>query len=910
MTISEVFVNLLVEDGNITKVDSTGSIANDDILGKKPDDLLFPVPESESYILVSFSPSEDHSVTAAARMRPDGDGFLIYYLEGSVLYMDHSSTFLSLRPSHPLPIVSPGLVVLLGYTPWELCESDLLQLFTKAKLDTSLETVIIDRSGESHDLIFRPVSRSAGGMDVFILPKPRDNSTDLNNIIKYWSETPVEGIEKDLDFFLGKTGLTGACILRKTDREFRIWANKGIDITPEDLNEGGTLHGCLEQGTVWLNVDEESAVASGRGQILVYPFGLGGRYVLVAATEGNARSVENRLSAMIHFLSMRLDLWTGLVNNAEFQEKKALFTDTETRIIEKRIERYEDLEEILISVAESTGASLIAIIEEQKETSRIVVSAGSVSEHLKPDEIEYFIESISGKNSETARINNNFKLIMCSENGTETFRNVVGSLARIFDRLCSGSQFSEPPQILLDELPVVVIDNNFSVTWHGSIAGVSKCFEFFDRDEPCNDCPLITNNDSQIEPVCTLRRGSTFEIVVRSPERSMIFWNELPTPETPYRNKQDPKGELLDNIPSGVATYSCDGCILEWNRWFETATGVPLSSAIGQNAGRLVNRLGSSYLTRQFENALGGKFFAESLEFNLNGRSCLSSIQKSPGGNLIHFIVDTGKTAADLGNIFIGSGLLIPGSQQTSLASSLAAVCETERWEFDISSTTSDHGAPSWLSQKSFTDLLTITFNKIKAFCSDRWVSLDTTESNNDIDGFILPGVYHILEFHTLPMLLPVQKNFLIELTRTLRSLGGWLNLKQETESLKIGLPSALTCDQTTDRISMFNYPQDTSFQKTCSSVLPKLVKSVEMLTDIGALADIQPHSSLILIRITPAQYSLVPALVSRCPFQPLVVATAARPDIPLQATMIKHLQLPAEEEELLTALRKLLLYK
>ena len=126
---TEMLLRLSLLDENIDTVVSTspGEASEDipEIAGSNIAELLNTWPLSEEFRMVLFTPASA-IFSAAARMDSESS-VLIYYLDTNDddLY-NPSVPAIRLIQDRNLPVVSPGFVCLLGYTPWELAQSELI----------------------------------------------------------------------------------------------------------------------------------------------------------------------------------------------------------------------------------------------------------------------------------------------------------------------------------------------------------------------------------------------------------------------------------------------------------------------------------------------------------------------------------------------------------------------------------------------------------------------------------------------------------------------------------------------------------------------------------------------------------------------------------------------------------------
>ncbi|MBN1434653.1 hypothetical protein JW921_07830 [Candidatus Fermentibacterales bacterium] len=924
----EVFLNLFVSDEQVVKIESTSQVTFDDLIGLSPPELLHPVPSGESYELVRFTPGEDTEVIAAARFNPESNGYLVYYLEGAPLTLSPSAAVLGLRSSRPMPIVSPGMVALLGYTPWELGESDALHLLTSESPGKVHSCTLIDRSGGARDLLFMPVSALADGVDIVVIPAPRRDDMDVSMSLQRWGSRPVEGPEEELDLLLREMDLSQGALLRTTRHGFRIWATRGLDISQEDLDPGGFLEGCLDQGQVWLDMDGGSTAAASSGNMLVQPFGWRSAYVLLLVTSGNIRRVELQAPAFCTFLSMRLELWNSVESHAELQDRKVLLIDAEQLLIDGGISIFDELGDFLGRMAETIGADLLAVVRARDGMQ--IVSCGGAIAHEPADELLSRLSGPAGDGVavESAPIMKDLVLYAAYREGKSSFRGIVDSLARLLARLCSDGRPGPPEEPLLSRLPMVVVSRDFSVEWVGGTEKLAKCYHYNGLDEPCADCPLLgepTGPDSEPSSVL-LEREDGIEIVAPSQERSIVLWARCRLPaDSPGRQPGHP--EEADRPPTapardtaglrqpGSSSYSQDGRVIEWRSWMEGATGIPAEQAVGQDAARLLERLSSIHVERQLELAMEkGVSLEEGVDFVLRGERYNSAMSISPDtGEISHLVLPAGMSPQSASPAWMqlpGPGVAGASREPLHLASVIAEACEKAGWEFDLSPEASSSGAPVWLTQPAAVQLVAALFDLLGEISPTRWMGVDAVVvEHSSVHGpaAILPGSYHVMEFRVGPALLPAQKQLISDLDSEMAALGGWARRSEDRESLVVSVPAAIPWKGRSDSALVYS-PGDARFAAQCCDVLERTCGHVQCAEDPTGLAGGQEKAGILVIRASESAARLISALCVRIPTQPLLLASGVR----LRTTLSlspnrRHLRLPASDEELMMMARRLL---
>ena len=170
-----MLLRISLSDGEIDTVVSTspGEVSKDipDIAGCSITDLLSTWPLSEEFRMVLFTPGSA-IFSAAARMDTESS-VLVYYLDAD----DHdlynpSIPAIRLIPDRNLPVVSPGFVCLLGYTPWELSQSELISSLPGDSHESRGQATLLDKTGKGLRLIFSRTSNNHGGTDYTFIRRP------------------------------------------------------------------------------------------------------------------------------------------------------------------------------------------------------------------------------------------------------------------------------------------------------------------------------------------------------------------------------------------------------------------------------------------------------------------------------------------------------------------------------------------------------------------------------------------------------------------------------------------------------------------------------------------------------------------------------------------------------------------
>ena len=172
---TEMLLRISLSDEKIITVVSTSpGEASEDIpaiAGNTVAELFSTWPLSEDFEMVQFTPGSE-TYSAAARMDSDSS-VLVYYLDidEDDLY-NPSIPVIRLIPDRSLPMVSPGFVCLLGYTPWELAQSELISSLPGDSRESRGQVTLLDKTGRGLRLIFSRTPNSSGGTDYTFISRP------------------------------------------------------------------------------------------------------------------------------------------------------------------------------------------------------------------------------------------------------------------------------------------------------------------------------------------------------------------------------------------------------------------------------------------------------------------------------------------------------------------------------------------------------------------------------------------------------------------------------------------------------------------------------------------------------------------------------------------------------------------
>jgi hypothetical protein len=440
---------------------------------------------------------------------------------------------------------------------------------------------------------------------------------------------------------------------------------------------------------------------------------------------------------------------------------------------------------------------------------------------------------------------------------------------------------------------------NTRVLWQGRNMGISNCFQFYGNSRQCMDCPILHLSSSGRRSARLEDHQGYIEEIFPAGTGFLVTWTRLPSGETQGSTSREP-------FPGGEAQYTQDGKIEGWNGWFQEAAGAGLEQLSGQNAARILNRIGSPPVLSQYRAALAGTFIPEPVEFVWKGMKCYSRMkQGSTDGNIHHTVLDSNR--AGISEVAtLGPGVLTTSQEPRSLAEYLSTACRREGWEFDISGTTSEEGAPVWFSRRATTDLLSGLLHMLAPMCPDRWAGLETGWLDHSPETgtySFLPGQYHVLQFKLQGIGIAERSAILKRLSLLFRGFGGWLAGSPEKEVLQVGLPAAKKYYREVDAII---YSPHKEFTELCREAIADIKsRKFRFVESAGDMAARQQTAGAVVCRLDQSNMHYVTALAARIPDQPILVASGLSSGIPSITGRVRHLQLPVDSRSLFTEIRR-----
>jgi hypothetical protein len=442
------------------------------------------------------------------------------------------------------------------------------------------------------------------------------------------------------------------------------------------------------------------------------------------------------------------------------------------------------------------------------------------------------------------------------------------------------------------------------VIWQGRSMTLSNCYQFYGSARQCSDCPVdhlaatgsrsarLENHEGYVEEIHPAGAGF------------LVTWTRLP--ESPPMTAEANSAAVQVRFPGGVAVYSQSGEVASWAGWFQEATSIGADQARGQNAARLLDKLGSPTILSQLRAAQAGHFLPEPLEFTWKGTVCFSRMRGAGEGEILHTVLDSDRAGISCGVSPLGPGTLTTAMEPGSLAEYLSTACRREGWEFDISGETGEKGAPVWLSRSASTDLLSLILHQLTPMCPDRWTGLETGWLDNTPETgtfSFLPGRYHVLRFSLQGMGLPPGAQVLERLAALLRGFGGWLAGLPGESVVQVGIPAALERFRETD---VLVYSPMTDFMDLCREALGENTQRKVTYTGSAAeMAASQPSAKTLICRLDHATLHFAAALAVRIPRQPILAVSGLSMGLPFGESGVEHLRLPVDSETLFTAIRR-----
>ncbi len=887
----EMLLRISFLDGEISSVVSTSpsDASKDipDIAGSDIAKLLSIWPLSKEFKLVRFTTSSA-AYSAAARMDSESS-VLVYYLtindDGPY---NPSVPAISLIPERNLPLVSPGFVCLLGYTPWELSQSELISSLPGDSPESNGHVTLLDKTGKGLRLIFSRTPNSFGGTDYTFIRQPDDLVFPVRELERL-AKMKIQGPEDLLAFLVDVLKLEAAVLMTRSTIGYVPICTVNVEIDTEHFETSSIFNPENLHFPIWVDLDEDRAPLSLRGQCLVYP---SGQLILVAPWRGDADTLQQRADSVMPALSMKYEYFR--ITHGEHRLQNLL---CELDLILSGQPDQNSLQKALDTAATGFSTTVLAIFGPEESASPMATS--NIDNEVKELLVSNLPFEECFNDTHVSILNNGFILLAAWNDEREvpykaidTFGNKLKKidLAKLRMDETNLPDFSQLQAVLMKET---------KVQWQGKSLGISHCFQFYGNSRQCIDCPINHISASGKKSARLENHQGYIEEIYPTGNGFLIIWTLLPSEAVPGSS-------VRESYPGGEAEYTSEGEIVSWNGWFQEATGVGSEQVSGQNAARILNRIGSPAVLSQYRAALVGIFIPEPVEFIWKGMKCFSRMRVPRSGeNILHTVLDSNRAGiADATTL--GPGTLSSSSEPRSLAEYLSIACRREGWEFDISGTTSEEGAPVWFARQAATDLLSNLLHTLAPMCPDRWAGLETGWLDNTPETgaySFLPGQYHVIQFRLQGIGIDERSYILKKLSILFRGFGGWLAGSPAKDVLQVGLPAAKKHYREVDAII---YSPLNSFTELCREAISVIHSKIfQVVESAREMAVRQQTAGAIICRLDQSNIHYATALAARIPDQPVLVASGLSSGIPYITAKVRHLQLPVDSKTLLSAIRK-----
>ena len=288
----QVLLKLHCDENTITSaISSSNKDSMPELEGRPLQDFLLDGSSRDRYSLTQID-VDGRNRTCAVRIEDDRTLFVYYVKNDSDCPAGASVPAARLVPGSHLPTVSPGLVALLGYTPWELAQSDLLEKLVSQTPGEPVRLTIADKWGGNRSLICTVYPSYVDGLDIFFTPVPPDTAPSLHSLINRWEQMPLSCPDDLLSFLLDALGASQGAVLANTDGEYSVLASRDLDLDPDDPDQRNLFCAVSSSAPVWLDTDSVLDHDLGGEHALVYPFGRNRSYLFIAPFQGEAGKIN------------------------------------------------------------------------------------------------------------------------------------------------------------------------------------------------------------------------------------------------------------------------------------------------------------------------------------------------------------------------------------------------------------------------------------------------------------------------------------------------------------------------------------------------------------------------------------------------------------------------------------------
>jgi len=866
-----------------------------DLVGMPVGDLFDRWPLPTAYTIALFTPPSGPRIAAA---RSDGDCVAyVYYLDGMDDGLWNPAVALArILPDRPIPILSPGFVALLGYTPWEVSRSDLFRsILGEGAPREGASITLLDKGGAGHRLVCSATPGIHGGIDLILIPQPRDAIFPVADLERL-AGLEVLGPEDLLAFLVDTLDLEAALLMVRSLEGFVPAGSFNVDIDEEHLESSGLLDGATLRQPVWVDLAGAGAPEGFDGQCLAYPCG---DLLLIAPWRGDAESLQRRADSLMPAVSMRYDQFRA--THGEFR-LSTLLARLEGLLSAAAPGDHEAIARVLETAARGFSASVVAVFGAEESASPLAtnrIDPETEALLLSDRPLEECFED-----AHVTVLRDGFTLLTAWNSPREIPYATVDSFGALLRKqdlgALTGRREAQPDFTSLQ----AVFMRDTRVLWQGRSLSLSNCFQFYGAARQCPECPLSQLSEGGGRSARLENHEGYIEEILPAGAGFLVTWTRIPEAPPEERTDGSPTGA---RFPGGVARYTREGEVTAWTGWFQEATGIGSDTAVGQNAARLLDKLGTQGILTQLRASQAGHPMQEPLEFAWHGTPCYSRMRVGDDGAILHTILDPDRAGISLGVPPLGPGSLATGSEPGSLAEYLSTACRREGWEFDISGETGADGAPVWLSRSAATDLLTLVLHQLAPMCPDRWTGLETGWLDNtpETGAFsFLPGRYHVLRFGVRGTGLAPRPQLLERLSIVLRGFGGWMAGLPGEKVVQVGIPAAL---EPFAEVDILVYSPVADFTDLCREALGESSqRKVTYTASAAGMAASQPLARAVICRLDHATLHYAAALAVRLPRQPVLVASGLGLGLPFGDCCVEHLRLPVDSDTLYTAIRRI----
>jgi|GEM_PF-5284728 len=437
------------------------------------------------------------------------------------------------------------------------------------------------------------------------------------------------------------------------------------------------------------------------------------------------------------------------------------------------------------------------------------------------------------------------------------------------------------------ELPCggIAAIREYRVLWSWGIESLDHCYSLYGRSGPCPRCPLRSGTPTEGGVEVNHPVGPR-EVLHFLPGLQLAVW---PGPASP-----------IDRLPRGVGTavYSSGGAVKAWEGLHARRTGIEAGRAAGQQAGRLLDRLGSGRVRRQVEGTLRGEPHGGVLA----GGKLASVLLPAAEGGFHHLLIDL----AELGlaePVYLLRPCFRHGGSASDPVSRLATVAESLGWSYDISPKAAE-GFSTWMLPGVTDRLLTGLLRAAAGLCPSMWLSCSTIETGEELWPRALPGRYLALDLELQSSPDRWQSEALRGLSQRMEVMGGWMRADEGEGTLRVALPKGLPRPRASVGLAAFAGGEP-GFGQVLEAAEEAGI-AVRLAETAEELARLQPISDGLLLGAAGPMPGLPAAAAARMPFQPLLVAGGTVHSAPGPGEPEYRIPLPAGRSTLVSALRRI----